>query len=442
MAYTWHKWLDLLRDRLNDIISGIPIKTLGSVVSVQNPLPTDGDSVYLKDIDVSRSILNGFSGVITDLFDDPSSNIVESSGTDPKSYTVYFNRPLTTSEITIASGLTGDFSNVKLFLYDIAGNELLSLDNSADDTKYTKYVFNNVPQTFLGYKVEFHTIDTISVAFNYIHKSIDTQTNLKMVDLASGLLENVKGHENAQLVVTHKELLSEGHIVGTTLGSVIGSDDSIGNSFELLSSRLYTQASSAVAMELVSTSVNDIVSGSGVEKIVIIYFDNATPWVRTTITVNMNGTTPVPLPNIDTYRIHSMTAIGGVAAGTISLQDIGGGNIYGGIEFDNSIMERCFYYVRAGYRVIVSDILLGCTTSGGILWRLIATNVTAGNVTTPIGQLSISSADTTFGHPLSIGVNISNPNGLRMGIGIAVKGKVANQAGVASLRVYEEPLSS
>ena len=164
--------------------------------------------------------------------------------------------------------------------------------------------------------------------------------------------------------------------------------------------------------------------------------------VRTTITVDMNGTTPVPLPNIDTYRIHSMTAIGGVADGTISLQDIGGGNIYGGIEVDNSIMERCFYYVRAGYRVIVSDILLGCTTSGGILWRLIATNVTAGNVTTPIGQLSISSADTTFGHPLSIGVNLSNPNGLRMGVGIAVKGKVANQAGVASLRVYEEPLGN
>ena len=175
-------------EKQDEIITGIPIKTLGSEVSVNNPLPTDGDSVYLKDIDISNSVLDGFSGSITDIFDSASTSIINSSANNPKSYTVYFKRPITTSEITIASGQGGTFSNAKLFLYDIAGNELLSIDNSTDNTQYTKYVFNNVPQTFIGYKIEFHTVNEINIAFNYIHKSNDVQANIKMVDLDSGLL--------------------------------------------------------------------------------------------------------------------------------------------------------------------------------------------------------------------------------------------------------------
>ena len=441
MGRTLQNWLDLIYDKLGSG-EGVYLASNGETVDVQHPLPTDGDSVYAKDIDLTRSILNGFSGTITDLFDNSASIITELSATNPKSYTVYFKRPLTTSEITVAAGQTGNFSNMKLYLYDIAGNELLSIDNSTDNTKYTKYVFNNVPQTFIGYKIEFHTADAISVAFNYIHKSIDVQANLKMVDLDSGLLSDAKGHENAQMVVTHKELLSEGHIATTRLATVIGGDNSIGSTFEILSSQLFVQPATEVPMEIVSSDADDAVGGTGIEKVEIIYFDNAEPWVQTTIIVDMNGTTPVPLPNIDTYRIQSMTGVGGTAVGDITLQNIGGGTTYGSIDQDNSIMERCVYYVRAGYRIVVTDIILGCTTGGGILWRLFATNVTAGNVTTPIGRLSVRSADTTFGHPLSIGFTISNPDGLRLAIGIAAKGKVVNQEGTASLRVYEEPIVS
>ena len=41
----------------------------GESISIQNPLPADGDSVYCKDIDVDNSDLGDFSGEICDLFD-------------------------------------------------------------------------------------------------------------------------------------------------------------------------------------------------------------------------------------------------------------------------------------------------------------------------------------------------------------------------------------
>lgn len=417
------------------------ITTLGDAVSVQNPLPTDGDSVYLKDIDITRSSTGGFSGTITDLFDSANNLLTDSSATNPKSYTVYFQRPLTTSEITIAAGQTGDFSNAKLFLYDIAGNELLSIDNSTDDTKYTKYVFNNVPQTFIGYKIEFHTADTVSVAFNYIHKSTEVQANIKAVDIDTGLLEDVGGVEGSLKIVTHRELISEEHVEGTNSATIIGVNESIGNAYQILSPQLYAQPSVEVAMELVSGDVNDTLGGSGVEKVIVVYFDNSVPWVRNEETVELNGITPVALANTDTYRIQSLTAIGGVAAGDIELRNIGGGTVYGSIFQDASIMERCVFYVRAGYRAVVTDIILGCTTGGGIRWRLFKTNRTPDGITTPIGRISMRSADTTFGQPLSVGLSLENPGGHRFAIGIAAKGSITNQEGEVSIVLYEEPIT-
>lgn len=435
--YLPNKYFD--KDILLALIkTGIPVKTLGKVLSVQNPLPTDGDSVYLKDIDTTRSILNGFSGSITDLFDNANSLIIESSLINPKSYTVYFNRPITTSEITIAAGQIGNFSNAKLYLYDIAGNELLSIDNSTDDTKYTKYVFNNVPQTFIGYKIEFHTEDTISIAFNYIHKSIDVQANLKALSIDTGLLEDIGSLNGALAVTTKTELLTEDRISGTDTGSIIGSSNNIGTTFQIISPQLYVQPSVETAMEIVSNDANDILGGSGIEKVVVVYFDKSIPWNRFSLTIDMNGVTPVALINTNTYRIQSMTAIGGVTDGTVTLQNIGGGTTYGSIEENNSIMERCVFYVRAGYRAVISDILLGCTTNGGVKWRLFATNETPDGITTPIGQLSISSADDTFGHPLRVGFSLENPDGGRFAVGAAGIALIANQNGTVSFRIYEE----
>ena len=409
-------------------------------VDVQHPFPTDGDSVYEKDIDIKRSSIGGFSGAVVDLFNDANNTIIDASSANIKSYTIYFKRPLTTSEITLAAGLSGNFSNAKLYLYDIAGNQLLSIDNSTDNTKYTKYVFNNVPQTFIGYKVEFHTTDTVCMAFNYIHKSIDVQASLKAIDTDTGLLTDIKAVENSLKVGTHRELISEDHVENITKSTTIGQNASMGTTYQILSPQIYTQPSIEVPMEIVSSNINDTLGGSGVEKVIVEYFDNSEPWIKNEETVNLDGTTPVALVNTDVYRIQSLTAIGGVAAGDISLRNIGGGITYGSIVEDASVMERCVFYVRAGYRAVVTDIILGCTTNGGIRWRLFTTNETPDGITTPIGRLSVRSADTTFGEPLSVGISIDNPLGHRFAIGMAAKGKITNQEGESSLVIYEEPI--
>lgn len=414
-------------------------------VDVQHPLPVNGDSVYEKDINIERSSIGGFSGAVIDLFNDANNVITDSSSANIKNYTVYFKRPITTSEITLAAGLAGNFSNAKLYLYDIAGNQLLSIDNSTDNTKYTKYVFNNVPQTFIGYKVEFHTTDTVSIAFNYIHKSIDVQANLKALDIDTGLLDDVKGHDNFLLTTTHNEMLSENHIVNSSPESIIGTNETIGTAgFQILSPVLYTQPPDEVAMELVSSSIEDSEGGTGINQVTIEYFNNDIPWIKYILVNSLNGTTPVPLANTNTYRIHKMYAnkIGSntTAVGTITLQNIGGGTTYGSILPGTSIMERAIFYVQAGHRVVVTDILLGCLTNGGVIWRLVITQEDENGNLAPIGQLSVQSADSTFALPLNIGFSLENPDGKRFAILVAVKGRVANQEGTASLRGYEEPI--
>ena len=45
------------------------IDTGDSAVGVQNPFPTDGDSIYVKDLDLTISDNGDFSGSVTDYFD-------------------------------------------------------------------------------------------------------------------------------------------------------------------------------------------------------------------------------------------------------------------------------------------------------------------------------------------------------------------------------------
>ena len=420
------------------LTAGIPlIANDDTVVAVQNPLPTDGDSIYPKDIDLAKSSLGTFTGNISDIANGVSAGLLDAGVTSPKHYTIYFNRPITTTEITIASQIGKDFSNAKLYLYDVAGNVLLTIDNSADNTKYTKYVFSNVPQTFIGYKIEFYTTDEVGVAFNYIRKSSDVNASVKALDVDTGLLSDINAVSGNLGVITHREALSENHVPGSSIHTIIGANDALGSTFQILAPEIYTQPPDEVAMEIVSASGDDTLGGTGVEKVVIVYFDKSVPWVRNSEIVDLAGVTPVALSNIDVYRIQSMTGVGGVASGEITLRPVGGGVTYGTILAGASIMERCVFYVRAGYRAVVTDIILGCTTGGGIRWRLFKT-VETDSITTPTGHLSIRSADTTFSATLTVGIYLENPLGHRYAIGIAAEGKVVNQEGEASVVIYEE----
>lgn len=425
----------------SNLIGKVNIQTNNSDVSVQNPFPTNGDSVYAKDIDSDRSILNGFSGSLLDLFDDADSLITDGSATDPKSYTVYFKRPLTTSEITVAAGQTGNFSNMKLFLYDISGAELLSIDNSTDNTKYTKYVFNSVPQTFIGYKIEFHTTDSVSVAFNYIHKAIDVQANIKILNVNNNLLEDAKGHNNSMFTMEHIVAVGEGLFTNVVVELAVGDISSLGTGdYVLIDGVLHDQPASNYQMYLQSTDAQDSAGGTGVEEITVEYLSSDIGAMKS-VKVVPTGLTQVTLSVADIWRVHKFYANDGHGAvGTITLTNIGETEVYGTINQYDTFMKRCIFYVAQNTRVVVTQAIVSAATSAGVAFTIFATQEDSSGDTITRGQTFNKIADEFGVINFEPYISIENSSNVSKSVGCAGYGVLANQKFSITLRGYLEPV--
>lgn len=198
---------------------------LGTDNNANHPLSTDGDSVYVKDIDTTNSSIGDFSGSITDLFDDTRSVI--SSDTDNPSFTVELLRPIHNQEITFSTA-SGNFSNVKIIAKDTAGNTLETIDDSANNTKYTanSYYFTSIDK-WCTIVVSFTTTDTVTVGYACIQKSehrishlhaLKPDGTVTAIDATAGgnlkisleeLESGISSNSNAQLNVT--QYLSNGN---------------------------------------------------------------------------------------------------------------------------------------------------------------------------------------------------------------------------------------
>lgn len=221
--------------------------------------------------------------------------------------------------------------------------------------------------------------------------------------------------------------------------SCIGSSDSIvAGPYVILSNCVAVQpASPGVQMEAVSTSGNDILAGTGVQKLKITYFTKD-PWEMFTEVVEMDGTTPVNTVATDIYRIHKIEVVlGQPAAGTITLKSTDASILYAQIDQYETFFERAIFYVENGYQAIVTDIFLGCSTNGGVTWRLFYSDEDedTGDIVTR-GQFSVHIADDILHIPLKVPRKVSNPNGKRIAIGLAVQGPVAAQKGTGTIAGY------
>lgn len=137
----------------------------GSPIGVNNPLPTDGDSVYCKDIWADESDIGGFSGCICDLFDNLHSEIKDASSDNPKTLIIHFNRTIIGNAVGLGSAISGDFSNVKIQIRNSGGVDTTVIDESSDNTKYTTKTYQ-LPVTagFNALVITFHTTDAITLS--------------------------------------------------------------------------------------------------------------------------------------------------------------------------------------------------------------------------------------------------------------------------------------
>lgn len=133
----------------------------------------------------------------------------------------------------------------------------------------------------------------------------------------------------------------------------------------------YPWIPSARNLEIISTSANDTLAGTGIQKVTVTGLNAS--YTQITETVSMNGTTAVPLVNqyLRINRvINSQAGSGATNAGTINIRDSGAGPTRavmpvitgsGGI----GITSQTAFTVPAGFTLIVESIMISILHATG-----------------------------------------------------------------------------
>lgn len=149
--------------------------------------------------------------------------------------------------------------------------------------------------------------------------------------------------------------------------SKIGYNPSVGTTEELVwpVGGAYVWPSAEMGMEVVSSSADDDVGGTGVEKVKLTYLDDA--FAEHTETISMNGTTVVPTTATDIFRIQNFvvyqTGSGGTSAGNIAIRHLSDTPVYSQIEAGYTRARNLTYTVPAGYYLYITSITLSVNSA-------------------------------------------------------------------------------
>ena len=159
-------------------------------VGVQHPVPTDGDSVYVKDLWIDESVVSGWvdaDGTGEDLVTIPFSNLhtsINYPGADnPKTIRIHFNRTVNFFQVGIgcAAHPGENFSNVVIRVLGSGAVVRTVLDNSADSTKYTSKNYEFGPELGNAVDIEFHTADDVCISNITIQKVTNVAARLQAI---------------------------------------------------------------------------------------------------------------------------------------------------------------------------------------------------------------------------------------------------------------------
>jgi hypothetical protein len=184
---------------------------------IQSPLPTDGDSVYVKDLWISESDVTGWvdldsagGDVVSIPFNNLHTAIQNSSIDNPKTITIHFNRTVFLNQVGLgcADHPGESFSNVNVKILGSGGVERGVFDDSANDTKLTSYNYQFGPEVCNAVMLEFHTVDPVTVSNVTIQKVTSTSSILRATK-PDGTVTDIDATQGGNLKVSLEEIESQ-----------------------------------------------------------------------------------------------------------------------------------------------------------------------------------------------------------------------------------------
>lgn len=219
----------------------MPLST-GNKIDVQEPYPSNQDSIYEQDIDVGNSDIGNFSGCVTDLFDSLKTVITDSTSNNPKILKIWFNRSIKFNSIGFGcDDLSKSFSNIVIKALG-SGEEVryTNEDFKNDNTKRNSLLISTPPLAANGVIIEFHTTDEICLSNIIIFKATDTNSRILAVSELTGEVENINSFRGALNVtdpLVHKLGVNEYFIRELGTNTTLAVATSIGDtSFTVVSS--------------------------------------------------------------------------------------------------------------------------------------------------------------------------------------------------------------
>ena len=195
-----------------DVNSNDELQVNLSSVDVQNPLPIDGDSVYVKDLDIDNCTASGFtfdvgSGteqeVIESMVSDVFTGKSNASTDNPKTIYLQFKRPILTASFGINSAPGKYFSNTKIVLGQ-GEHTWTAFDDSADNTQHQIYLFPIEPVKFSSMEITFHTANEIGIGLIGIFKNIEVAARIQALK-PDGTVADVQATTNGNLKFSLEE---------------------------------------------------------------------------------------------------------------------------------------------------------------------------------------------------------------------------------------------
>lgn len=193
------------------------IDTSGKPFTAQNPIPADGDSVYVKDIDLDNSDNGNFSGSVSDYFNDLKTINLDTTGNNPKTIKVWFERTVYSHSIGLGcDNLTKGFGTsvtVKL----LGSGEVVRFTKAFTNLDPNSALMEFGPKAFNGFILEFNTSSEVCVSNITIQKSVQNQSTLQGLSPTGEVVSVLATGEGRLDVSTGEGLaISQGLVPGKT----------------------------------------------------------------------------------------------------------------------------------------------------------------------------------------------------------------------------------